>query len=110
MRVFIAGPYGDSNPKSVIAKNVKIVGKVAKDFMAAGHQVYCPHTMSWGWEDDPRMTRKQYLDLDQSFLYHWAEAIYRIPGYSQGADGEMATAEALGLVLFDHVPGPVPSV
>ena len=72
---------------------------IARDLVAEGHQVYCPHTMSWGWEDDSRITREQYLALDRSFLEHWAEGICRIPGESQGADSEMCLAKKLGLVI-----------
>jgi len=102
MRVFVAGPYGDHNPKDVIAANVAKADKVARDLMAQGHQVYCPHKMSWGWEDDPRLTREQYLELDKSFLRHWAEAIIRIPGHSPGADGEMEEAVVLGLIVLPY--------
>ena len=101
MRVFIAGPYGDHNPKDVIVANVQKADKVARDLMALGHQVYCPHKMSWGWEDDSRLTREQFLELDLSFLRYWAEAIYRIHGESSGADGEMAEAQRLGLLVME---------
>lgn len=100
MRVFISGPYGDHNPKDVIAANVARADKVARDLMAQGHQVYCPHKMTWGWEDDPRLSRKDYLELDKSFLRHWAEAIIRMPGESPGADGEMEEAKQLGLIVL----------
>lgn len=101
MRIFIAGPYGDHNPKEVIAANVAKADKVARNLMAMGHQVYVPHKMSWGWEDDWRLTREQFLELDRSFLKYWAEAIYRIPGESKGADGEMEYAYSLGLLIVD---------
>lgn len=97
MRVFIAGPYGDHNPKDVIERNVAKADAVARGLMAEGHQVYCPHKMSWGWEDDARISREMALALDRSFLHHWAEAICRIPGESPGADSEMRLAEDLGL-------------
>ena len=100
MRIFIAGPYGDHNSKEVIAENVKQADKVARDLMAKGHQVYCPHKMSWGWEDDPRLTREQFLALDKTFLELWAEAIYRIDGDSPGADGEMKIARELRLTIL----------
>ena len=105
MRVFIAGPYGDHKPRDVIAENVRRADKVARDLMAQGHQVYCPHTMSHGWEDDDRLTREQFLALDRSFLLLWAEAIYRIPGESAGADGEMLDAEVLGLKVLSEERG-----
>ncbi|MBU2177434.1 MAG: DUF4406 domain-containing protein [Gammaproteobacteria bacterium] len=101
MRIFIAGPYGDHNPKDIIAENVHKADEVARNLMAQGHQVYCPHKMSWGWEDDPRLTYAQFHELDNTFLLHWAEAIIRIPGHSPGADAEMALAEKLGLVIID---------
>lgn len=100
MRIFIAGPYGDHNSKEVIAENVRKADEVARNLMAQGHQVYCPHKMSWGWEDDTRLTRQQFLELDISFLEHWAEAICRISGDSPGADGEMAIAHKLNLKLI----------
>ena len=101
MRIFVAGPYGDHNPKEIITANVARADKVARDLMAQGHQVYCPHKASWGWEDDPRLTREQYLELDRSFLRYWAEGIIRIPGDSPGADGEMTLATWLGLQVLD---------
>jgi len=97
MRIFIAGPYGDHNPKHIIARNVERADRVARDLMAQGHQVYCAHKMSWGWEDDKRLSHEQFIALDMSYLHHWAEAICRIPGESPGADGEMAEAKKLGL-------------
>ena len=101
MRVFIAGPYGDHNTKEVIAENVRKADEVARNLMAQGHEVYCPHKMSWGWEDDKRLTREQFLALDRSYLVHWAEAIIRLSGYSKGADSEMELAEELGLVIIE---------
>ena len=101
MRIFIAGPYGDHNTKDIIACNVAIADRVARNFLAQGHQVYCPHKMAWGWECDHRLTRDVFLDLDRSFLKHWAEAIYRIPGISPGADAEIRYAEQLGLIILD---------
>ena len=100
MRIFISGPYGDHNPKDVIAENVRKADEAARLLMAQGHQVYCPHKMSWGWEDDTRLTREMFLELDKSYLKYWAEAIYRISGESPGADGEIELAIILGLEIF----------
>ena len=112
MRIFIAGPYGDHNPKNIIAQNVRRADLLARALMAVGHQVYCPHTMSWGWEDDPNISREACLALDRSFLRFWAEAICRLPGESPGADAEMEFAAQLGLtvchadVLLEIANGP----
>ena len=110
MRVFIAGPYGDRNPKAVIAQNVAIANHVARDLMASGHQVFCPHTMSWGWEDDTRLNEDQFKALDMTFLRLWAEAIIRIPGRSGGADAEMNEARRLGLVELPFPPAAPPDI
>ena len=100
MRVYIAGPYGDRNPKDVIAENVARADAVARELMAQGHLVYCPQKMSHHWEDDDRLTLDMFMRLDDSFLTHWAEAIIRVPGESKGADWEMARAEQLGLAVL----------
>lgn len=100
MRIFIAGPCVDTTPKDVIAKNVAIADQWARRFMSLGHQVYCPHKMSQGWEDDKTLTQEQFLELDKSFLRHWAQSIFRIPGESPGADGEVALAKELKLPIY----------
>jgi hypothetical protein len=100
MNIFISGPYGNTNPKEVIAKNVAMADKVARDLMAKGHNVFCPHKMSHGWEDDNRITLERCYELDRSFLLLWADAIIRIPGYSIGADKEMVIAVELGLEIY----------
>ena len=100
MRVYVAGPYGDSNPKEVIAQNVRNADAVGRSLMAVGHEVYIPHTMSWGWEDDVRLSRSDFFRLDKSFLDHWAEGIVRLPGHSRGADWEMEYAASIGLAIL----------
>ena len=100
MRVFIAGPYGDHNPPEIISANVARADAVARDLMAQGHMVYVPHKMSWGWERDSRLTRDQFIALDNSYLELWAEAIVRILGHSPGADAEMEYARRLGRTVL----------
>ena len=65
--------------------------------MAMGHEVFCPHKMSAGWENDHRLNGDDFRRLNTTFLLHWAQAIYRIPGHSPGADAEMELAKKLGL-------------
>lgn len=110
MRIFIMGPYGDHNPPEVIAQNVARADAVARDLMAMGHQVYCPHTMSHGWERDARLSRESFLKLDRSFLYLWAEACFRLPGESPGADAEEELAKSLGKPVYyryEDMGGPI---
>jgi hypothetical protein len=100
MRIFIAGPYGDDNPQEIINQNVHKANTVAKNLIASGHQVYCPHTMSYGWEGDSRVTKAERQALSRSFLKYWAEAVYRIPGESVGADSEVQYAKVLEKPIF----------
>ena len=106
MRVYIAGPYGDTNPEEVIAANVRRADRVARAFMLLGDSVYVPHKMSWGWEKDTKLNRNSFLQLDETFLKHWATAIYRIPGISNGADYEMQRARELKLRVLptEYIP------
>ena len=103
MRIYIAGPYGDHNPEEIIAKNVAVADKLARDLLYIGHEVYCPHKMSWHWEKDSRLTLKDFMRLDFTFLKRWAEAIIRISGYSVGADAEVKLARKLGLIVFHNI-------
>jgi hypothetical protein len=101
MRVFIAGPYGDDNPKEVIRRNVEQADEVARTLMAMGHQVFVPQKMCQGWEDDTRLCRELFIDLCNSFIRAWAEAIFRIPGESPGADAEVRLGRLLGLQIIN---------
>lgn len=106
MRVYIAGPYGDTNPEEVIAANVRRADRVARAFMRLGDSVYVPHKMSWGWEKDTELKRYDFLHLDETFLRYWATAIYQIPGVSSGADYETTRARELGLRVLpiEYIP------
>ena len=99
MRIFVSGPYGDHNPPGVIAWNVARADELARYLVSQGHEVYCPHMMSHGWERDARLCRADFMRVDESFMRHWAEAVYRLPGESPGSDAEEALARQLGLLV-----------
>jgi len=107
LRLYIAGPYGDKNPKDTIRENVKRADDWARHLVTIGHQVYCPHKMSWGWEDDAKLNGLLFQTLDVSFLEHWAEGLVRLPGVSKGSDFEVVTATQLGLPVY-FLPDKVP--
>lgn len=119
MRIFVSGPWGDfaslSSFSSVTNNNgKKLAGIAAKKYTVKrnilkadwkgqelvhqGHEVYIPHTMCRTWSGN--FTVEEMVRLDRSFLEHWAEAIYRIPGKSAGADAEVLYATRLGLILL----------
>lgn len=96
-RIFVSGPYGDHNPPDIIAENVRRADELARWLVTQGHEVYCPHMMSHGWERDERLTRADFMRVDESFMRHWAQGVYRLPGHSPGSDAEETLAKELGL-------------
>lgn len=100
MRIYIAGPYGDNNPPEVIARNVADADRIARELVWMGHEVFCGHKMMHGWQQDRRLSLEDFMRVDFSFLGIWAEAVYRLPGDSYGADREVGRAQAGGLPIF----------
>ncbi len=100
MRIFVAGPWGDYSRKDPweVAANVAKANWVGQQLLHLGHEVYVPHTMCAGWATT--FPKSQMLSLDRSFLEHWAEALFRIPGYSEGADKEAEIARLCRLSVF----------
>lgn len=103
MRIFVSGPYGDNNPPEVIDRNVAEADRIARELVWMGHEVFCPHRMMHGWQEDKRLSRKDFMRVDRSFLFNWAEALYRLHGVSPGADVEEALATFLGLPIYDRL-------
>ena len=100
MRIFVAGPWGDFSGAApeAIMNNIRVADLVGQRLVHEGHEVYIPHTMCRTWSG--KFTEEQMQKLDNSFLEHWAEAIYRIPGESKGADAEVQQAMMLGLKVL----------
>lgn len=108
MRIFVAGPWGDYAKRGnlyeleQIEANINKADEVGQALVRAGHEVYVPHTMCRTWSG--KFPRETMVRLDNSFLEHWAEAIYRIPGESVGSDAEVAHARELGLTVLVGPP------
>ncbi len=100
MRIFVAGPYNDSAAPEIKAENVKNADEAARELVLMGHLVFCPHKMTQGWEDDPRLTSNHWFGIDQDILIRWADALFRLPGESKGSDREEALALSLGMLVF----------
>ncbi len=103
MRIFVAGPWGDYSGASpeTIEENVQRAKSVGQRLVHLGHQVYIPHTMCKGWTND--FSFNQMRDVNDSFIIHWAEALFRIPGKSNGSDGEVRLAGYYSLYIFDDI-------
>ncbi len=100
MRIYIASPYGDHNTDEIIAENVTRADAMARELVLQGHVVFCPIKMTWNWQKDTRLKPDHWWRNDMDILEHWAEAIFRLPGLSEGCDREIARAQELGLIIL----------
>jgi Domain of unknown function (DUF4406) len=93
-KVFIAGPYtlGD------VAQNVKLAMDMANDLINLGFAPYCPHLTHFLHMNHFQPYEK-WLELDLVYLAS-CEAIIRLPGKSDGADGEVNKGQDLGIPVF----------
>lgn len=105
LRIFVAGPYGDNQPKKVIAANVQRARDVGKELALKGHFPFIPHTMLHGWETDHRFTVENFKSIDFKWL-EFCDALFFIAP-STGANIEKEIATQRGLQIFkslDQVP------
>jgi len=113
MRIYVAGPYSPKTKNThtavqEVAHNVDKAIEVAVKLIEKGHYPFVPH-LSHYIHVNPACTKDYgnwYYDFDNSFLIHWAEALFYIEP-SFGADNEVKLAMKLGLPVFyslDEVP------
>lgn len=95
-RVYISGPItkGDRNVNYFQAVDAE------RKLMLAGFAPLNPMrsmTLPFAWQDD--MPHDLWLQVDLQWV-ECAEAVYRLPGESKGADIECDHAEARGIPVF----------
>ena len=102
MRVFISGPYTAEHPRDVL-KNVNNAIEVGLELMWMGYDVFIPH-LSHYVHLHPECTfeYEEYLKNDMAWL-EVSDAVFRMPGESNGADAEVAKAKELGIPVFYDV-------
>jgi len=105
MRIYVAGPYGDSNLKHIIARNVAAADAIGRELALLGHTPYIPHKTTWGWEDDPRITYDDCICIDLEWL-GLCDALFFL-GPSPGANLELEVAVRCGKRIFVSI-GEVP--
>jgi len=106
MRIYIAGPYCPKNcslhdAARIAQVNVDKAIEVANKLIEKGHFVFVPHLSHFIHihYSCKRDYGKWWYEEDNTFLTHWAEAIFFI-GSSRGADAELELATKLGLKIF----------
>jgi hypothetical protein len=93
-KVYLAGPYSKGDPLQNTLKAMT-VGEAVVDM---GGVPFIPHLSHYRHEQNPR-PYQYWIEEDLEWL-PVCHALYRIPGESPGADGEVAEAERLGIPVF----------
>jgi len=96
-KVYIAGPYTQGN----VAGNVRAAYEVASKLADLGFAPYIPHATHFWHLMFPRRY-ESWLELDNAFL-PCCDALLRLPGSSNGADGEVQLAKRLGIPVFTDI-------
>ncbi len=96
--VYIAGPY--TSPYSIY--NMRTALEAADRLLESGlaHPVV-PHLTGF-WDFAFPKSYKDWLELDLESM-RACDAVWRLPGESSGADGEVQVARKLGLPVFDGI-------
>jgi len=89
--VYISGPYTHPDPVEGIRNAVKAAERVRE----LGGVPIVPH-LSHLWHLISPHSYDYWLDMDLE-LVALADVVWRLPGYSGGADAEVARAEKLGI-------------
>lgn len=87
MKVYIAGPYTSGD----VAVNVRRAIEAATVIAEAGHTPFVPH-LSHFWHLVSPHSYEFWLEQDMAWL-PVCEALVRLEGESNGADGEVAWCE-----------------
>jgi len=93
-RIYIAGPYSQGD----VAMNVRKAYEAADQLANLGFAPFVPHHTHFWHLLFPR-PYDDWLKLDLEFL-PCCDAVLRLPGPSNGADGEVRKAESLGIPVF----------
>jgi hypothetical protein len=96
-RVYVAGPYTQGD----VAVNVRNAYEAASRLADLGFAPFVPHATHFWHMLFPR-PYEFWLDLDNQFL-PFCQALFRLPGPSNGADAEVKLAHGLGIPVFTEL-------
>lgn len=93
-RVYVAGPY----TKGDVAVNVRKAIEAADLLLAFGYAPFLPHLTHFWHLVCPR-PYEHWIKLDAAWV-EVCDALYRLPGESEGADDEVEQARNLEIPVF----------
>jgi hypothetical protein len=106
LAIYMAGPLSSADGDAGEDRNTEWILKVAKHVAMMGHYPHVPHTATLPLHREIRdhfrhtMPYGYWLKMDMDIIKNWADAVYRCPGDSVGADAEVDYAKKLGLPIF----------
>jgi hypothetical protein len=94
LKVYVAGPYSNGDPQT----NVDNAIDVGEQITQMDADPFVPHLNHYRHLRHAH-DNQHWIDEDLRWL-DVCDALYRMPGDSKGADGEVAYAEAHGIPVF----------
>lgn len=97
MRIYLAGKYSDDNVIEVL-NNIRTGIKVAAQLLKSGNDVFCPW-LDYQFQFFEELTMEDYYRYSMSFLEHWAEEVWVLPGW-ENSEGTKKEVEQANLLLI----------
>jgi hypothetical protein len=97
IRVYVAGPYS----KGDVAINVKAAITAGNAIAEAGGVPFIPHLTHF-WHMAHYQDHEFWMRQDAAWL-ELCDALYRLPGESEGADREVEQANQQGILVFKQL-------
>lgn len=102
MFIFVSGPYsaqgGQRGHPNQVEANIRLAEEAGIALTRKGHIPFIPHTMMRGWENEFDIPRELALAVCRGWVTRCDALLYL--GSSPGADAELETARATGLMIF----------
>jgi len=100
LRIYVAGPL--TKPAGFEMPNIRSAIDVGQTLFKLGFAPFIPHLNELWYLVYPQNTYEEFLTWDRAWIAACG-AIFRIPGYSEGADREIEFAKTLGIPVFYDV-------
>jgi hypothetical protein len=95
--VYVAGPLTQGD----MAVNIRKAIDAANELRDMGYTPIVPH-LSFYWHTIHQREYEDWLAMDFELIER-CDVMLRIPGYSPGADREVAEAVRIGIPVFDSI-------
>ena len=94
LKVYVASPY----TKGDVVQNIKAAIDAGEELSKAGFVPFIPHLTAF-WHLQHPHSYDFWIDYDNQWL-PCCDALLRLPGESEGADGEVELAHKLFMPVF----------